>query len=700
MFDSVSSALDTASQALAGGAPGSGGGASGTAKYIRGVDIDKEEGSLPDATTPNLANVRDMPLIIEFIHFGRVHTSRSNVFPHKDYKDAEMISDLAENARPRAIQFRSGLEREVILLSTFMESTQTVLEEREKDKGALGSAMGALGSIAGIGGGGGGGGAPASAGDVNSYLEKVKSVAGDLNAATIEYKVTHKAGMDLHKARADYRAFLDKLTQEKPQAGPDSLLGKLPGLSSVAGPVGDVIAIAQGIAFKAQDIRVKFFANVAKQQESAVETACHDMTLSAIKTKYNPFLPVWFPKPDAPKDKKPDDKKYDDNFIGDAEKKVDEAKQKVDDAEKDVKDFFAAVKEKEAPGEPFLDQAFAAAAPADKSFVPMEMGNLTCKAFADALGKSPLPGFIEGILRTILAVSIELLNGAMQSILFRDPNKPIIGRDLYEGARQRMFQKVIALAVDKVGFLKTAKDFQLNLPVVQAVKPSDFAEKGLDKVEGLINEKIGAYLDIPLKEAMGKFADQLELARQQGLKEKCHTMECYLGRLPWMQASLFCNLFFPFWDALMDVLTSTLGGALAGPLGAIKNAASKAKGLVDSGRDALAQADAVKKKAQQDMDELSKGVSAADVISGKSNIGKGYGNAMDSKAAEVKGPKIEEGKFEFPLKGRIDHGKAEELKKSQYDEVKGDHQWETAEAPPETPDKKDSNANDNSGDKK
>jgi hypothetical protein len=698
MFDSVSSALDNASQMLAGGAPGSGGGASGTAKYIRGVDIDKEEGSLPDATTPNLANVRDMPLIIEFIHFGRVHTSRSNVFPHKDYKDAELIADLPENARPRAIQFRAGLEREVILLSTFMQATQTVLDEREKEKGALGSAMGAISSIAGIGGGGGGGGAPASAGDVNSHLEKVKSAAGKINAATIEYKVTHKAGMDIHKARADYRAFLDKVIQEKPEAGPDSLLGKMPGLSSVAGPIGDVIAVAQGIAFKAQDIRVKFFANVAKQQEPAVETACHDMTISAITTKYNPFLPVWFPKPDAPAAEKGPDKKYDDNFIGDAEKKIDETKQKVDDAVSDVKDFFAPVKRKEAPGEPFLGQAFAAAAPPDKSFVPMEMGNLTCKAFADALGK-PLPGFVEGIVRTILAVSIELLHGALESVIFRDPSTPILGKDLYEGARHRMFQKVIALAIDKVGFLKTAKNFQLNLPVVQAVKPSNFAEKGLDKVEELVNEKIGAYLDIPLKEAMGKFADQLELARQQGMKEKCHTMECYLGRLPWMQASLFCNLFFPFWDALMDVITGVLDSALAGPLGAIKSAASKAKGLVDSGRDALAQADAVKKKAQQDMDALSQGISAADVISGKSNVGKGYGDAMDSKAAAVTGPQINPGKFDFPLQGRIDQGKADELKKSQYDEVKGNHQWETAEAPPETPDKQDNEANDG-GDKK
>ena len=677
MFDDVSKGLDSASQMLAGGASPAGAAASGEAKYIRGIDIDAEEKVTADATAPNLENVRDLPLITEFIHFGHVHISHTNFFSHPKYKDNELIEDLDKNARPRAIQFRAALEREAILMSAFMQATQTVLEEREKDKGVLGSAMGALGNIAGIGGGGSG---TSKAADVNSYLEKIKSAAGKLNATPIEYKITHKAGMDFHKARADYRAFLDKVIKEKPEAGPDSLLGSLPGLSAVAGPIGDILAVAQGIAFKPQDIRVKFFAKVAAQQEPAVELACHDMTLAAISTKFNPFLPVWFPKPDAP-EKKKDPKTYDDNILGEAEQKFDKAKEDVEKGVQDVKDFFAAPKTKDAPGEPFLDKAFEAAEPADKKApMPMELGKLTCQAFEEVLGKK-LPGFVEGIVKVILGISLDLLHGALQTVLVRDGGQPILGTDLYEGARHRMLGRLVALVVDKVGFLQSAKDFQLGLPMGLAVKPANFAEKGLAKVEELINEKIGAYLDMPLKYAMGNFADQLELARQQGTKEKCHTMECYLGRLPWMQSTLFCNLFFPFWDALMDIFTSTLGSALAGPLGAIKGAAAKAKGFADTGRDALAKADAVKKKLEADKDALSKGVSAEDVIMGKTKVGQGYDDAMDTKAEEIKGPDIPEGKFEFPLKGRLDSGNADELTKSKYDEVKGDHQWEKAEAP-------------------
>ncbi len=688
MFDDVGKALDTASQMLAGGPAGGGGAGDASAKapkYIKGVDIDKDDTGLGSATTKNRDNTRDTPLITEFIHFDRVHLSHTNCFSHPDYKDAEEVPDFDKNARPRAIQFRAALEREAILLSGFMQATQTVLEEREKDKGLLGSAMGAIGNIAGIGGGGGGGGAPASASDVNPFLKKVSTAVNKLNATPIEYKITHKTGMDFHEARSDYRAFLEKLVKEKPASDPaSSMLSSLPGISSIAGPIGDVIAVAQGIAFKAQDIRVKFFARVASQQEAQVETACHNMTLAAIAEKMNPFLPVWFAKkPAAPAEDAP--KTYSDDILGKAEKAKDEVAKDVKDGAKDVKDFFESPNA-DAPGDPFLSLAFNPAVPKDKSDpMPMELGDLARKAFEEALGKN-LPGFVEGIVKTIVGISLDLLHGALQAVLHRDSGQPILGEQLYAGARHRMLQRVVNLALDKVSFLKAAKDFEVTLPMGMAIKPGNLADKGIAKIEELVNEKIGAYLDMPLKYAMGNFADQLELARQQGVKEKCHTMECYLGRLPWMQATLFCNLFFPFWDALMDVLTGVLDGALAGPLNAIKGAAAKAKGIADTGRDALAKADAVKKKLEADQKALGDGISAADVIQGKTNVGKGYDDALNTTAKETKGPSIPEGKFEFTLKGRIDHGKADELKKSKYDEVpKSDLQWDGAQDPPPSP---------------
>lgn len=687
MFDSIGSALDTASQMLAGGASAPGaGGPSTPAKYIKGTDLEKPDPGVGDSTAPNLDNVRDKPEQTEFIHFGFVHTSYTSVFSHPSYKDNEEIKDLGEKAKPRAIQFRSALEREAILLAGFMQSTQTVLQEREDDKGALGDAMSALGSLAGIGGGGAGVSGPA---DVNAFIQKVKSAAGALNATPIEYKTIHKTGMDFHQARNDYRAFLKKVVDEKPKADPaGGLMGKLPGIGGIGGPVGEIIAVAQGIAFKPMDIRVKFFVKVAAQQEKQVETVCNAMTLSALTPAYTPFLPVWFAKDrakwDAPAS--PVKKAEDGNLLAPVINPVagafEDARKAAAGGVNAVKDFFENPKT-DAPGEPFLTQAFGLPPrPGQLSEpFPMELGALALVAFEEALG-TKIPDFLESIVDVIMGIMLDMTHGALQATLHRDPSKPILGDDLFNSARHRMLQRLIDLALDKVSFLKSAKDFQLKGPMGINLKPSDLADKGIAKLEEMVNEKIGTYLNAPLKIAMGTFADQLELARQQGLKEKCHTMECYLGRLPWMQASLFCNIFFPFWDALMDILGDVMGDVLGGPLKAIGKAAKAAKGMADSARDALAQANAVKKKLEADKDELSKGISAQDVIEGKTGVGKGYGKAMDSKADAINGPSIAQGKFDFPLQGRKQDGEGKKIEDPEYGEVQPNEQWDKADNPP------------------
>lgn len=687
MFDSIGSALDTASQMLAGGANAAGAaGPAAPAKYIRGIDLEKPDPGVGDATTPNLDNVRDKPEQTEFIHFGFVHTSYTNVFPHPSYKDSEEIKDLGEKAKPRAIQFRSALEREAILLAGFMQSTQTVLQEREDEKGALGGSLNTLGSMVGMGCGGSGVSGPS---DVNSFIQKVKSAAGALNSTPIEYKTIHKTGMDFHQARSDYRAFLKKVADEKPQADPvGGLMGKLPGIGSIGGPVGEILAVAQGIAFKPMDIRVKFFVKVAAQQEKQVEIACNAMTLSALTPAYTPFLPVWFAK-DRAKWEAPDSplkKADDDNLLAPVINPVagafEDARKGAASGVNAVKDFFENP-QTDAPGEPFLSQAFHTAPRSGQLSepFPLELGALARVAFEEALG-TVIPGFLESIVDVIVGIMLDMTHGALQATLHRDPSKPILGDDLFNSARHRMLQRLIDLALDKVSFLKAAKDFKLAGPMGVSVKPGDLADKGAAKLEDLVNEKIGNYLNAPLKIAMGKFADQLELARQQGLKEKCHTMECYLGRLPWMQASLFCNIFFPFWDALMDILGDVMGDVLGGPLKAISKAANAAKGIADSARDALAQAEAVKKKLEADKDELAKGISAQDVIEGKTGVGQGYGKAMDSKADAITGPNIPQGKFDFPLQRRKVDGEGKKIEDPEFSEVKPNEQWDKADNPP------------------
>lgn len=681
-------ALNAASQMLAGGENTPGSSATGKAKFTKGVIIDPLDETVGGSTAPNLPQVQDRPALTEFIHFGYVHPSKSSRFSHASYKDNEEIQGLTKDSKPRGVQFRSALEREIILLSGFIQATQSVLDERDKDKGALGGALDTVGSLTGASGGGSGG---SKSSDLQPYLAKITTAAGKINVTPVEYKNIHSAGLDLHQARADYQAFLDKLKDEKPQAGAGGLMGNAmgavsSGMASVGGTVGDIIATAQGIAFKPQEIKMKFFSRVALQQEPQVEKACYQMTLAALanEEQISPFLPVWFlPTPAAAEETaapEKEEKTYS-GPLGEIERKADEAKaaaekakKKVDDKVKDFKDFFASPDTpKPIPGAPFLDMAFATAEPAGKKLVPMELGALACTSFREALGMNSLPSFVESIIKTIMAINLDLLHGGFQSCLARDPGSPILGDDLYKGARERIYQKLINLAYEKVSFLNSAKNY--NTPKMQGVSlsPGGLMDKGTEKIKELVDQKIGQFLDIPLKFAMGNLADQLELARQQGLTNKCHTMECYLGRLPWIEATLFFNLFFPFWDAIMDILTDVMGSVLSGPLGAIRKAADKAKSLVDTGRDALAKASAIKDAVDKGYDLQRDG--------SPGSVKDRFSDAADTKASKISGPKIDPGTFIFPLEGRLADCEGKKIEKPELDEAKKEFKWEKAEEP-------------------
>jgi hypothetical protein len=102
---------------------------------------------------------------------------------------------------------RAGLEREALLLSSFLTATQSVLADLEKTKGGAGELL-AMGAD--LLGGAGGSAAPKAA-DVNAFGEAVKSAIAPVNADLITYQNVHKA-VDLHQVRAgNYRAFLEKL---------------------------------------------------------------------------------------------------------------------------------------------------------------------------------------------------------------------------------------------------------------------------------------------------------------------------------------------------------------------------------------------------------------------------------------------------------------------------------------------------------
>jgi hypothetical protein len=162
-------------------------------------------------------------------------------------------------------------------------------------------------------------------------------------------------------------------------------------------------------------------------------------------------------------------------------------------------------------------------------------------------------------------------------------------------------------------------------------------------------------------------------------------MEHYLGRLPWMTATMFYNFFFPFWDLLTDLMLDLMDESIAGPIRAAKDAAEKAKGVVDSGRNALAKANALQEQFERDQQRLAEGVDL--VQEGKKAIAgqdpsQGYQDAMDAEVAKIESPPAEEGFFIFPLQNRPEAGKGKPIELEEWEEVRENHQWDDAQNPP------------------
>ena len=242
-------------------------------QYVRGKDLDVDNAKDAGARAPNLVNAHNAYPIIEFIHFGNVHHSHSNLFVHEEYVDNENDDSVKKNSRPRGVQFRSGLEREAILLSVFMECAQTVLdehekiEEREKNDGLPGASGPARAPHAPAHDANGNEIEKVTSDDLNTHIQKVVSATKPVLPDDITYTHTHQAGMEYHQARANYRKLLRKIVDEKPAVEPPGgPLGRLPGPGSVPATFASLVDFTKGVAFKPQDVKVKFFALVAQQR--------------------------------------------------------------------------------------------------------------------------------------------------------------------------------------------------------------------------------------------------------------------------------------------------------------------------------------------------------------------------------------------------------------------------------------------------
>ena len=373
---------------------------------------------------------------------------------------------------------------------------------------------------------------------------------------------------------------------------------------------------------------------------------------------------------------------------------TDSAHDSVVKAGNSVKAFFEHPPDNPPPGTDPLGIAFQnpPLPGGDKSLVPMAMDAVAIQAFATALG-IPIPlGIPEKVIGPVVAVVLEFVEAAFKSILVRDETTVIDKDAVLKSGRDdiQIGKRLEDIARSHLSFLDTIRQWQT--PDVTGLgfqtRPGELIDKGVTDIDSLISDKLKPLMDPVLKYAMDTFADQLELARQNALSTKANTMEWYLGRLPWLHATLFCNLFLPFWSALMRCASDIVDKGTGGALKAILNAADKAKGAVDFARSVPDKAAALETAASNTVGALGS-TNWLDKNS-RSNLTDGYGDALKKKADAINGPQLDQGKFTIPVTGRSEKGTGQDITQDEYNTVLTNHQWEGAD----DPDKKDSDKKD------
>ena len=571
-------------------------------------------------------------------------------------------------------------------------------------------------------GAGGGGSGQTQSSDLVSHENKVVAAVKPVLVDSIVYKDIHKAGIDLNQARADYRALLSKLVDEKPAAGsggiasslmsqatslPSTLMGGAAAAGGagggVAGTLSSVVSFTQGVAFKAQDIKAKFFFLTALQQEPQIEAASNEMTYQGINQTMNPFFPLWFdpaPAKDADKWAGPDDPldSLGGNMFGAAkglvQKKDDDVRSSIADRGNDVKGFFEKAPDNPPPGTEAMGMAFndPPKHQGAKTIIPMKMGDVACQAFIKALSLPPQLGFAETVVSGIMGVSLEFTMSVYQALLVRDATKTIAEEDLVKSASEdlKLAERLEAIALDKLSFLKKAKEWDTSslttgLPLLSKgykVDPGELADKEADKLDELIAEKVSPLLKPIIEYAMTDLATMLEDSRACGVSDKCHTMEWYLGKLPMIQATLFCNLFFPFWSAMMRAGADLVGGPVGSAIKGILDVSDKMKGAVDTARGVVTKVGAYAKAADDTATSL-QSFNQSNVASKAASDYQAFDQAGKKKADDIttKSPAAQQTLADYPLKGRSDMGQGVKISSAGYDAVKTDFKWGDAKDP-------------------
>src|SRR5262249_27650253 len=255
---------------------------------------------------------------------------------------------------------------------------------------------------------------------LDPYLAAVEAAGGKINVAAVAYEDIHKAGIDLHQARVNFRAFVPSLAAGAGGGSGGGLLGNLPGalpLPPLPG-VGDAIKTVQGILFKLFDIYKAMFLALREAYEPVIDDSCYARSIEAIRARYEPVFDVWSIKPSDADPKKSEDKILDvqktgldaaDSAVADVNKGYSDAKREVDSVQQKWRDFWGQTPP-EGPGGSYIAQAFAGVSKPEELMVG---------AFEKTLDVGELPGFVHTVLAELAKTNVGMLGRVYQSL--QDP---------------------------------------------------------------------------------------------------------------------------------------------------------------------------------------------------------------------------------------------------------------------------------------
>ncbi len=559
MLDSIGSAIDNATGAL--------GGNKQSASDVEPVFHIGEPLADPKTRAPlqispkahssdNDQNQFGQDAPTEFVHFGRTHAALAPTFPH----DIKSIGD--------AVMWRDALAREALLLHGSLRRAQAVFTEYDKSKGAVGDIMSAVNVL------GGGGFSGPDLSRFDELASRITKAGGTINKADgIDYPTLHQAGIDLHKARANYIDFVRKtgdsyLKHDDGGGSPGGALSSVTGavsnaagsaLSAIGGPVGKALKLIQSIIFKPYDIYLAMYLAVRDEYEDTIENASYAMTLKSIRAKAVPTFEVWFPlpKPEKVPDEQIDDPGDDLSRAGDeakdlkiakaidsAKKAADDAQKKVDKARKDVDDKIQKVKDflspeapdPSTPGDDALGLVFAAftSAKLDKR---LDDGNLRqrkkltpvlAEAIALGVGVDSMPTWFTKPLEKIVEQEIGLLQLIMHRAMGAGLTMDFKQESLQKLGQEWFFDALIDIIVKQFTFLQDGPD---GLGTYQGVKLTKqaFIERGRDLVRDQFGQFLNPILNIAMHNVGERLREAIEGAKDQAAQSQAAAVAGALG---------------------------------------------------------------------------------------------------------------------------------------------------------------------------